>query len=175
MSLVLTLYAPRDTAKAHDLFGATCGPCSLAAALRREVCEVREAFPTFPEKQFTNLPMMAQAIRLLGLGFRRTAEWPLHGLALVCGPERYHSRHWIAVHQDFVYEVSLETWLPRIVWERDFLPQLAKAHGSHPDDWTLEAGLEIHGEEQLALPLWDLRSDAERSFGADHDDGVLLS
>lgn len=50
MSLVLTLYAPRDTAKAHDLFGATCGPCSLAAALRREVCEVREAFPTFPAR-----------------------------------------------------------------------------------------------------------------------------
>src|SRR6478735_9286013 len=123
MNLALTLYAPRDIGKAHQLFGATCGPCSLAAAVRRDVCELREAFPTFPEKQFTNLPMMVQAIRSLGLQGRRTMKWPKHGLALVSGPERYHSRHWLAVHHDFVYEVSLETWLPLLVWERDFLPE----------------------------------------------------
>lgn len=62
MNLALTLYAPRDIEKAHQLFGATCGPCSLAAAVRRDVCEIREAFPTFPEKQFTNLPMLGSVV-----------------------------------------------------------------------------------------------------------------
>lgn len=154
MSLVLQLYAPRDIAEAYELFGATCGPCSLAAALRRDVREVRDAFPSFPVKQFTNLPMMVQAIKIMGLDGHRTAEWPQHGLALVCGPEKYHSRHWVAVHKDFVYEVSLDTWLPRIVWERDFIPELAKAHDSMPEQWALEAGIEIYLEEQLALPMW---------------------
>lgn len=160
LNLALSLYAPRDTWKAHQLFGATCGPCALAAAIRRDVCELREAFPTFPEKQFTNLTMMAQAIRSLGLQGRRTIEWPTNGLALISGPERYHSRHWLAVHQDFVYEVSLETWLPRLLWERDFLPELAVRHNSRPEEWGLEAGIEISAAGHPEFPFIDSRGDA---------------
>ncbi len=160
MNLVLSLYAPRDISEAHQLFGATCGPCSLAAAVRRDVCDLRDAFPTFPEKQFTNLPMMVQAIRSLGLEGRRTMAWPKHGLALVSGPVRYHSRHWLAVHQNFVYEVSLETWLPRLVWERDFLPELAIAHDSRPDEWRLEAGIELRDAGHPEFLLFDLCGDA---------------
>jgi hypothetical protein len=160
VNLAFSLYAPKDIGKAHQLFGATCGPCSLAAAVRRDVCELREAFPTFPEKQFTNLPMMVQAIRSLGLQGRRTMEWPKHGLVLVSGPERYHSRHWLAVHHDFVYEVSLETWLPLLVWERDFLPELAIAHDCRPEEWWLEAGIEIGGSEHPELLLFQSGGDA---------------
>jgi hypothetical protein len=82
-------------------------------------------FPQLPEIQFTNLPMMGNALRSAGLQAERTQSWPQKGLVLLCGPERYYSRHWIAVCGDFLYEVSLDTWLPSSVWRRDFLPELA--------------------------------------------------
>lgn len=145
---LFSLYAPSDIEKAHRLYGATCGPCSLAALVRRDACDLRDVFPTFPETQFTNMPMMTRAIQSLGLSCSRTADWPQKGVALLCGPTDYHSRHWIAVQDNFVYEVSLDTWLPRIVWERDFLPELARHHNSTVSQWRLEAGFEILGLDQ---------------------------
>lgn len=112
MSLTLSLCAPKDSREANQLFGATCAPFSLAAAVSREGCDVRAALPTLAEKQFTNLPMTAQAIRSLGILFHRTTIWSQYGLALICGSERYHARHWLAVYRDFVHEVSLESWQP---------------------------------------------------------------
>lgn len=46
------LYHPPDVAEAHEVWGATCGPCSLAAALRRPVASVFEAVSDPP----TGLP-----------------------------------------------------------------------------------------------------------------------
>lgn len=143
MKLAFTLYAPKDTRKAYQLFGATCGPCSLAAATRMEVCDVRPAFPDLPESTFTNLPRMTKALRLLGIPFQKSPAWPSNGLVLVSGPERYHSRHWVAVHQDFLYEVNLDMWLPKALWEREFLPELAWQHGSEPCQWSLESAIEV--------------------------------
>lgn len=140
---LLQLYAPSDVEQAFILFGATCGPCAFAALLRREVLEIRSFFPSFPERRFTNLPMMTRAIVSAGFACERVEDWPDQGLALICGPEKYHSRHWIAVAGEFIYEVSLDTWLPRFVWERDFLPELARHHNSYPHEWSLEAGLEV--------------------------------
>lgn len=150
---LLQLYAPYDVEQAFMLFGATCGPCAFAAFLRREVLEIRDFFPSFPERQFTNLPMMTRALDAAGLAWERVADWPKQGMALICGPEKYHSRHWIAVVGEFVYEVSLDTWLPRSVWERDFVPELARHHGSVPHEWRLEAGLEVTEFPQIELAL----------------------
>jgi hypothetical protein len=144
-------YAPSDAAEANRLFGATCGPCSLAALLKRDVASVRHYFPTLPDVQFTNLPMMARALRTAGVGWKRISEWPRQGLVLLCGPERYHSRHWIAVHDDFLYEVSLDTWLPEAVWRRDFLPALALEFDSSAEEWDLEAAFEVWMEPELDL------------------------
>lgn len=68
---LLQLYAPSDVEVAFTLFDATCGPCSLAALLRREVVEIRDFFPSFPERRFTNLPMMTRAIDSAGFTCER--------------------------------------------------------------------------------------------------------
>lgn len=150
---LLQLYAPSDVEKAFMLFGATCGPCAFAAFMRKEVLEVRHYFPSFPERKYTNLPMMTDALASAGVYWERVREWPKQGLVLISGPRRYHSRHWIAVAGEFVYEVSLDTWLPRKLWERDFLPELAECYQSRASEWYVEAGLELSTFCQLNLPL----------------------
>lgn len=147
---LLSLYAPSDTAEANASYGANCGPCSFAALTRREVQDVREFFPSFPEKAFTNLSMMTRALKQAGFVWERVDDWPTNGVALICGDVRYYSRHWVAVSGIFVYEVSLDTWLPRQVWERDFLPELARQSGWKIQDWRLEAGIEVR-ERQSCL------------------------
>lgn len=150
---LLQLYAPSDVEQAFLLFGATCGPCSFAAFLKCDVLQVRDCFPTFPDRQFTNLPMMINALNSVGASWEKKPEWPSQGLALICGREKYHSRHWLAVYGEFVYEVSLDTWLPRKVWERDFLPELARHHNSEVFEWDIEAGIEVHLDGQTLLPI----------------------
>lgn len=150
---LLQLYAPSDVEKAFLIFGATCGPCAFAAFLRKEVLEVRHYFPSFPERQYTNLPMMTKALASAGIRWEKVNQWPNQGLVLISGPEKYHSRHWVATTGEFVYEVSLDTWLPKKLWERDYLPELAKRHQSKASDWRVEAGLELSAFSQLDLPM----------------------
>ena len=138
-----TLRAPPDAMAAHRRFGATCGPCALAAALERNVADVIQHFPELHHKTFTNLPSMAHALRAAGISWSRCNDLPRAGLALMCGPQKYYSRHWIAVREQFVYEVCLDMWLPILVWRRDFLPVLAAEFDSLSRRWRVEAAFEI--------------------------------
>ena len=139
------LYAPNDIAEAHRRFGATCGPCAFAAFFERDVTSVMSFFPQFPEQTFTNLPAMKRALRMVGACWERRATLPHRGLVLMCGPQRYYSRHWLAVQNGFVYEASLEMWLPVFLWTRDFLPLMAADFPGPAEDWRVEAGFEVTG------------------------------
>lgn len=143
LKALIDLYHPSDTRDAHVVYGANCGPCAFAAFVRRNVGEVMQLFPHFPEKQFTNVPAMERALRGLGLFWEKKRSSPKRGLLLVTGPQKYYSRHWIAVEGDFVYEVGLDMWVPFFLWKRDFRPVLAADLGIMPDELTIEIALEV--------------------------------
>lgn len=133
LAQLAALRPPRDIQEAYQKFGATCGPCAFAALFEKEVAEIIALFPQFPEKQYTNLPSMKSAVRAQGFRFQCTNGFPSFGLTLISGPERYYSRHWIAVRQGCVYDVNLDMWMPTVLWCRDVLPAIARA-----DRWTNE-------------------------------------
>lgn len=70
--------SPPDIMEQNELWGANCGPCSLAAALSwlwpgrpqaMPVAAVRSAFPWFerqPPRRYTNLRDLVGAVRLMG-------------------------------------------------------------------------------------------------------------
>jgi len=118
---------------------------------------VVELFPSFPNKDFTNLRTMSQALRAAGVQWSRGRGMPSNGLALMSGRQRYYSRHWIAVAGPFVYEVLLQMWLPLFLWRRDFLPVLAADFGSNIEDWTVEAAFEITGGQLQLTALFTPR------------------
>ena len=151
------LRSPLDVREAHANWGANCGPAALAAALGRDIADVVASFPNFPDRPYTNLPMMVGALNSLGLSWSKVDDpgsrdgFPTNGVVLIRWISHTHSpsqfngiqrRHWIAVASDFVYEINLDSWVPRQLWETGFLPILAKDH-PQPGAWVIDAGYEL--------------------------------
>lgn len=148
------LYAPLDVDRAYRLHRANCGPASFAALFGRDVCEVMGFFPGFRAKPVTNIPRMHAALRGSGVSFRREARrFPSDGLVLIQveGPwtaasraafDAPRHRHWVSVRLGYVYEVNLESWVPRQVWEEDYLPALVARH-SGATGWSVSAVFEL--------------------------------
>jgi hypothetical protein len=143
LAQLAALHSPRDIQEAYRKFGATCGPCAFAALIEKEVAEVIHLFPQFPEKQHTNLPSMKSALRAQGFRFHCTDGFPSFGLTLISGPERYYSRHWIAVRQGCVYDVNLDMWMPTVLWCRDVLPAIARADRWANERWYIVRTLAV--------------------------------
>jgi len=139
------LYSPSDVDLAHRVHKATCGPCSFAALVGEEVMAIMELFPQFPQRDFTNLVSMKSALRRYGISWERRTIIPIVGMVLISGPRRYYSRHWIAVKSNCVYEVGLQLWVPRKIWERDYLSALAASEGTRASQWYVEYAFEIGG------------------------------
>ena len=78
------LFAPLDVRRAYRVHRANCGPASFAALVGRNVCDIMNLFPNFPEKPYTNIPRMHAALRETGIAFRRDSNrLPSDGLALL--------------------------------------------------------------------------------------------
>lgn len=160
------LYAPLDVGRAYRLHRANCGPASFAALLGRDVCEVMGFFPGFRAKPVTNIPRMHAALRGSGVSFRREARrFPSDGLVLIQveGPwtaasraafDAPRHRHWVSVRLGYVYEVNLESWVPRQVWEEDYLPALVARH-SGATGWSVSAVFELEPAGRSANPGGD--------------------
>jgi hypothetical protein len=142
------LRSPRDVQEAYNRFGATCGPCAFAALLGKEVAEIIHLFPQFPEKQHTNIPSMKSALKRHGFRFEGTENFPSIGLTLISGPEKYYSRHWLAVRQGCVYDVNFEMWMPTVLWCRDVLPAIARADRWVREEWHIVQSLVVVPESE---------------------------
>lgn len=103
--------------RASDEWGFNCGPGALCGVLQMLPEEIRPHMGDFEEKRYTNPTLMAQALRSLGVPFKRVFEspvepfksaiiWPKFGLVRVQwdGPwtakdiplrARYRTSHWI--------------------------------------------------------------------------------
>lgn len=89
---------------------------------------------------------MERALRSFGLQFKRCPnKWPKFGLCFVhwSGPwsnkhpsEILRRTHWVAVVEDYVFDVNWAGWLPKQNWEEIIVEELldrhALAHGWEP-------------------------------------------
>jgi len=152
----IQLYTPPDLDEAVKLWNANCGPASLAAALRCPLSAVREFFPRFPGKPWTNPTHMLTAIRLskhepqLTQFSRRTKRGrscPTHGVMFLqfSSPEidashiltQYKKTHWIATEGESggdrpyaIYDINAGTWIPPLHWEEEIWPRFQEATGA---------------------------------------------
>jgi hypothetical protein len=62
----LNIWAPPDVDAAHEAWGATCGPCAVAALWQLHLYAVRPAFPWFSDRPWTTPTQMVEACRALG-------------------------------------------------------------------------------------------------------------
>lgn len=105
--------APRFTAddvdRAHDEWGANCGPGAIAAICGLTLDEVRPHMGDFEQKRYTNPTLMWSVLDSIGVDWSLTdpaGGWPVYGLARVQweGPwtkpgvplrARYRHTHWV--------------------------------------------------------------------------------
>lgn len=155
-----------DVNRAHDAWGANCGPVALAAVLGKTLDEVRDAVPLFYQRRYTNPSMMFEALRCLRVSYRLRPDkdWPAFGLARVQweGPwtqpgvpkrVRYRYTHWVGAcarnRQDIgIFDINCinngSGWVALDVWVGTVVPYLLehavpRANGK----WHLTHALEI--------------------------------
>lgn len=80
------LFNEDDAQRAHEEWGANCGPGAAAAILRMSLDQVRPHFEQvgFFGKRYTNFPMMKAVLESVGVIHRKTSpEWPSYGLCRI--------------------------------------------------------------------------------------------
>lgn len=125
-------YTRADSERAHNEWGASCGPHSLAAALGLTLDEVRAVLPAF--KGWMNPTMMGDALRSLGKRYDLKkglkTQVPCEGICRVqwegswLNPGvppavAYHHTHWVAHHEGHVLCTAsvAELWVPFETWK----------------------------------------------------------
>lgn len=153
---VTDLYCPPDVDEAHALFKLNCGPCALAALVGRPVLELRDLFPQYPARPWSNPSGMRAALALLGVGYRvvSTPADLVAGLNFIQfkGPwldpgvpvgAAYKRTHWIAAGPGrLVYDVNAGEWLSRAEWVADVVPHLLAAT-TGATGWCVRTGIEV--------------------------------
>lgn len=139
-------YTLEDSERAHNTWGASCGPHSLAAALGLTLEEVRTVLPNF--KGWMNPTMMTRALldlkRVHNLRHHLKTQEPCEGICRVqwegswLNPgvppaAAYHHTHWIAHRDGHVLCTATvnDEWVPFQVWKA-YLQQAGKPwHFTH--------------------------------------------
>lgn len=149
------LYTPQDIAEAIDAWKANCGPAALAAVLGCPMAVVRDYFPRYPSKPWTNPTHMKAAIVASGYLPRLTIpsrikqgrRLPTHGVAFVqfwsdaieAMPvlRQYQHTHWIATHGEsgaekpaMIYDINADGWIPPDDWKEELWPRFQEATGA---------------------------------------------
>lgn len=143
---------PADIEEAHELWGANCGPCSVAAILNLPVNDVRELFEGFEGRRYANITHIKQALERAGVSrfFSVGAQLPKHGLAFIQwgGHEdkpakvQYRFTHWIAVDGEAVFEVNAPHLTTFESW-RENMPEAVKEEGHGNGSFTVRCGIEV--------------------------------
>lgn len=126
-------YSPSDIVESESEFGANCGPAAFSAVVRSPVRVMMGHFPHFPDRSWTTVGDMRSALRSANVDYLDGAKGlPDFGLALL--QLRVNTRplhplyslattHWVAVVENFFYDVNWRGWLPISLWESVLLPQ----------------------------------------------------
>jgi hypothetical protein len=152
MAIPNSLYYPQDIDEAWEAYGASCGPCSLAAIASYRVMEVQPYLADYAARGYMNPTHMQDALSALP-GIHRwwnVKGLPAYGLAFIQwgGHEQrpvkvqYRYTHWIACHGDMIFEVnapSLVTWTE---WQR-IMPRLIQQEGKGNGTFSIRRGFEV--------------------------------
>lgn len=154
------LYEPADVDEQHELWGANCGPCALAALLGRPVAAVRELVQ--PWKGYMHAGDLQEAVtraqhRSSRRDFRQHGRvWPLRGLAVIQidGPwcllknprAAYTHTHTVAVdHMGAyrrIYDGNANQWLHEADWQREIMDELVR-ETKRATGWWIRTTLEV--------------------------------
>lgn len=129
--------APTDTALAHRLFGANCGPNALAALLSLDVIDVMCHFTHFPDVPHTNIPKMKEVLDRASIDYEPGSDVPRSGLVLIevlgswnahPASQRWTPRltHWVALSEGYVFDVNVGEWKAWDDWKAVYAPQLVE-------------------------------------------------
>lgn len=120
-NIILARFTRDDAERAHDVWGANCGPVALALVAGKTLDEVRPHLGDFEAKRYMNPTLMFDSLRRLNLRWHCGAAqmssenqgmlaWPSFGLARIQweGPwmrpgvpirARYRHTHWVATQR----------------------------------------------------------------------------
>lgn len=131
---------------------AGCGPMAFAALAGVSRNELAKYFPDVCDRSWTNRRDMENAFRAFGLEFKKQANsWPTVGLCLIhwTGPwsSGHHTQilkrtHWVAVIDDYVFDINWQGWLPKENWEDVVVDELLRSH-PRSNGWTPLTAYEI--------------------------------
>jgi hypothetical protein len=167
------LFRPTDIQLASEIFGANCGPVSFAAYLGRNVCNVMRHFRHFPDKQWTTVGQMEEALTECDAPWERVGEMlPEAGLALIefVGPWSKHwagrlkRAHWVACCKGRIFDINDPSWVMEKEWRSVRAPSLV-AEIPRCSGWAVMVGLDIlsHAACRPRNHLWSGTASAERA------------
>jgi hypothetical protein len=161
----MTRFSLEDADRAHDDWGANCGPGALAAIMDMTLDEVKPIMLAvgFEGRRYTNPAMMNAALRIVGRPWRKIgANWPDYGLVRVQweGPwtqpgvpmaARYRYTHWIGHMQGRssrgVFDINCMNngtgWCALADWERVIAPLLSANYRRATGGWHVTHGIEV--------------------------------
>lgn len=161
----MTRFSVEDADRAHDEWGANCGPGALAAIMDMTLDEVKPIMLAvgFEGRLYTNPTMMNAALRIVARPWRKIgANWPDYGLVRVQweGPwtqpgvpmaARYRYTHWIGHMRGRssrgVFDINCMNngtgWCALADWERVIAPLLSANHPRATGGWHVTHGIEV--------------------------------
>lgn len=152
--------------KAHDEWGANCGPGALAAMTGKTLDDVRPFLEGFDRKRYTNPKMMLGALGAMGVTYSKRPDpvMPHYGLARIQwhGPwmkpgvppaARYRHTHWVGAIWGpdpgvWVFDINAvaETggWVEFYEWNDKLVPWLLKqCEPKASGEWSVTHCLEL--------------------------------
>lgn len=142
---------PSDIEEANELWGANCGPCSLAAILNLPVNKVRKLLDGFEARHYANPTHLKAALDRAGVKYKAIGpSLPRYGLAFIqwgghqAKPVKvqYRFTHWIAISGDIVFEANAPHLTTFESW-KEIMPEAIKEEGHGDGTFTVRAGIEI--------------------------------
>jgi len=155
-----SLPVPPDVDLASDRYQANCGPVAFAAALGLSVLEVISNFPQFPQRPWTNLQSMTKALDRLRVPWEINEKTlPGCGLALIQweGPwmrsrtTALRYTHWVAVYDEYFFDINWPGWLPQPIWEQMIVPQFIEFE-PRITGWAVSLSVGISGQADRSWP-----------------------
>ncbi len=133
-----------------------CGPLAFAAVAGMRAKEALQFFKNDQCKLWTNRREMESTLRKVGWKYTRIQKgWPRYGLCCVHwrGPWSKHNypaaisqhTHWVAVIQDYVFDVNWRGWLPKDNWEDVVVADLIRRNDNRVEGWEPLTAYEIGG------------------------------
>lgn len=147
---------PSDCEQAYDVFGANCGPASIAAILNRNVMDIRSYLDGFEQRKYMNPTHVKATLDKMRIGYKVLGtQMPINGLVFIQwgGHEnkpitaQYRFTHWIAIEYGTVFEVNAPQIVTWQQWQK-VMPGIIKEEGHGNGSFFIRSALEIvrHGK-----------------------------